>query len=143
MRESDSSHSRPFLQTEASDILAPPDLGLQGCHRWSEAAIKAQTGFGNIWRIDYQLRDGEDEAEAIREEIVRASVAAVLDEIGYAGDWDLEWWSIYSANTLALADYRDGRVFFVGDSAHIVPIFGVRGLNNSLADAENIGWKLG
>jgi 3-(3-hydroxy-phenyl)propionate hydroxylase len=34
-------------------------------------------------------------------------------------------------------------VFFVGDAAHIVPIFGVRGLNNGLADAHNLGWKLG
>ena len=33
--------------------------------------------------------------------------------------------------------------FFVGDSAHIVPIFGVRGLNNGFSDAANIGWKLG
>jgi 3-(3-hydroxy-phenyl)propionate hydroxylase len=33
-------------------------------------------------------------------------------------------------------------VFFVGDAAHIVPIFGVRGLNNGLADAHNLGWKL-
>ncbi|WP_425052478.1 FAD-dependent monooxygenase [Psychromarinibacter sp. S121] len=96
----------------------------------------------DIWRIDYQLRDGEDEAEAIREENVRASVAAVLQELGYDGAWDLEWWSIYSANTLALDDYRDGRVFFIGDSAHIVPIFGVRGLNNGIADADNIAWKL-
>jgi 3-(3-hydroxy-phenyl)propionate hydroxylase len=111
------------------------------CRRGGTILVHKQPD--NIWRIDYQLRDGEDEAEAIREETVRASVASVLDEIGYSGDWDLEWWSIYSANTLALADYRDGRVFFVGDSAHIVPIFGVRGLNNGLADAENIGWKLG
>ena len=34
-------------------------------------------------------------------------------------------------------------MFFIGDSAHIVPIFGVRGLNNGLADADNIAWKLG
>jgi 3-(3-hydroxy-phenyl)propionate hydroxylase len=33
-------------------------------------------------------------------------------------------------------------VFFIGDAAHIVPIFGVRGLNNGLADADNLGWKL-
>ncbi|WP_319825964.1 FAD-dependent monooxygenase [Thalassovita sp.] len=96
----------------------------------------------NIWRIDYQLHDGEDEAEAIAEHNVRASVAAVLADLGFTGDWDLEWWSIYSANTLALDDYRDRRVFFIGDSAHIVPIFGVRGLNNGLADAQNIAWKL-
>ena len=82
------------------------------------------------------------ESEALSEEAVRNSVALVLEEIGYRGSWDLEWWSIYSANTLALDDYRHGRVFFIGDSAHIVPIFGVRGLNNGLADAQNIGWKL-
>ena len=33
-------------------------------------------------------------------------------------------------------------MIFIGDAAHIVPIFGVRGLNNGLADAENVGWKL-
>lgn len=96
----------------------------------------------DIWRIDYQLRDDETTDEALREDEVRASVAAVLAEIGHDGPWELEWWSVYSANTLAMDDYRDGRIFFVGDSAHIVPIFGVRGLNNGLADAANIGWKL-
>lgn len=97
----------------------------------------------NIWRIDYQLEDGESTEDALREEKVRESVASVLKDIDYTGSWALEWWSVYSANTLAMDDYRDGRVFFVGDSAHIVPIFGVRGLNNGLADAANIGWKLG
>ncbi len=97
----------------------------------------------NIWRIDYQLEDDESADEALREENVRNSVTAVLKDIDYEGSWELEWWSVYSANTLALDDYRDGRVFYVGDSAHIVPIFGVRGLNNGLADAANIGWKLG
>jgi 3-(3-hydroxy-phenyl)propionate hydroxylase len=33
-------------------------------------------------------------------------------------------------------------VFFTGDAAHLVPIFGVRGLNSGFADAGNIGWKL-
>lgn len=96
----------------------------------------------NIWRIDYQLREGESEQEAMREENIRARVGAILGDIGHEKSWELEWWSVYSANTLCLDDYRHGRVFFIGDAAHIVPIFGVRGLNNGLADAENIGWKL-
>jgi 3-(3-hydroxy-phenyl)propionate hydroxylase len=96
----------------------------------------------NIWRVDYQLREGESEQEALREENIRARVGAILTDIGHTKPWELEWWSIYSANTLCLHDYRHGRVFFVGDAAHIVPIFGVRGLNNGLADADNLGWKL-
>ncbi len=96
----------------------------------------------NIWRIDYQLRDGESDSDAIKEETIRARVQAILADIGHIGPWQLEWWSIYTANTLCLDDYRHGRTIFIGDSAHIVPIFGVRGLNNGLADAYNIGWKL-
>jgi 3-(3-hydroxy-phenyl)propionate hydroxylase len=96
----------------------------------------------DLWRIDYQLRDDETDVEAVAEPNLRRRIQAILDEIGYTGAWELEWWSVYTANTLALDDYRHGRVFFVGDAAHIVPIFGVRGLNNGLADAHNIGWKL-
>ncbi len=97
---------------------------------------------GNIWRIDYQLRDSEDADAAVQEAEIRGRVQAIVEDIGHRGPWDLEWWSIYTANTLCLDDYAHGRVFFIGDSAHIVPIFGVRGLNNGLADACNIGWKL-
>jgi 3-(3-hydroxy-phenyl)propionate hydroxylase len=96
----------------------------------------------DIWRLDYQLREDEDREEAMREHSIRASVQAILDVIGHRGPWELEWWSIYTANTLCLDDYRHGRVLFIGDSAHIVPIFGVRGLNNGIADALNAAWKL-
>ena len=94
------------------------------------------------WRIDSQLRDGEDPDAAIAEPEIRRRVQAILGDIGHTGAWELEWWSIYTANTLCLDEYRHGRVAFIGDAAHIVPIFGVRGLNNGLADAENIAWKL-
>src|SRR4029079_6905443 len=96
----------------------------------------------DMWRIDYQLREGESEEEAVKGARSRARVGAILSDIGHTRPWELEWWSVYSANTLCLDDYRHGRVFIIGDAAHIVPIFGVRGLNNGLADAENIGWKL-
>lgn len=96
----------------------------------------------DIWRIDYQLNEKEDLSIATKENVVRECITGVLKDIGHTGPWDLEWWSTYSANTLALDNYRYGPIFFIGDSAHIVPIFGVRGLNNGLADAQNIGWKL-
>ncbi len=96
----------------------------------------------NIWRIDYQLREGESDEDAMREDNIRSRVQAILGDIGHHGPWALEWWSVYTANTLCLDDYKHGRVIFIGDSAHIVPIFGVRGLNNGLADAHNAAWKL-
>ena len=57
-------------------------------------------------------------------------------------DWTLLWKSVYKAHTLSLADYVHGRVIFAGDAAHLVPIFGVRGLNSGVDDAHNLGWKL-
>jgi 3-(3-hydroxy-phenyl)propionate hydroxylase len=41
-----------------------------------------------------------------------------------------------------LPRYRHGRVLFAGDAAHLVPIFGVRGLNSGIDDAGNLAWKL-
>jgi 2-polyprenyl-6-methoxyphenol hydroxylase-like FAD-dependent oxidoreductase len=39
-------------------------------------------------------------------------------------------------------NYRSGRVFLVGDAAHIHPPIGGPGLNLGLQDAVNLGWKL-
>ncbi|QTP53244.1 monooxygenase [Billgrantia sulfidoxydans] len=97
----------------------------------------------DIWRIDYQLGPEEDPDQAVEEASIRERVSLIVREVLGEGDaWELEWWSLYKAHTLALDDYRHGRVLFIGDSAHLVPIFGVRGLNNGLADAANAGWKL-
>lgn len=96
----------------------------------------------NLWRIDWQLDPHQDADEALSESNVRLRVQAILDMLGHHGPWELEWWSLYTANTLCLDDYRHGRTLFIGDAAHIVPIFGVRGLNNGLADAVNAAWKL-
>ncbi|MEU8938499.1 MULTISPECIES: FAD-dependent oxidoreductase [Streptomyces] len=44
----------------------------------------------------------------------------------------------------ALADrFREGRVFLAGDAAHIHSPAGGQGLNTSIQDAYNLGWKLG
>ncbi|CAM5693519.1 FAD-dependent oxidoreductase [Streptomyces aurantiogriseus] len=44
----------------------------------------------------------------------------------------------------ALADrFRSGRVFLTGDAAHVHSPAGGQGLNTSVQDAYNLGWKLG
>ncbi|MBY4865755.1 MULTISPECIES: FAD-dependent oxidoreductase [Burkholderia] len=96
----------------------------------------------NVWRIDYQLRDDEDPEAAVKPENVIPRVQNLLDMMGERGDWSPIWITIYKANALTLERYRHDRVLFCGDAAHLVPIFGVRGANSGIDDADNVAWKL-
>jgi 3-(3-hydroxy-phenyl)propionate hydroxylase len=95
-----------------------------------------------IWRVDYQLRDDEDPDEAVKPENVIPRVRAHLAWIGERADWTVEWISLYKAHSLTLERYRHRRVLFAGDAAHLVPIFGVRGMNSGIDDTGNLAWKL-
>ncbi|MFF3639874.1 FAD-dependent monooxygenase [Streptomyces sp. NPDC002564] len=53
-------------------------------------------------------------------------------------------WSSDFRPRAALADrFREGRVFLAGDAAHVHSPAGGQGLNTSVQDAYNLGWKLG
>jgi hypothetical protein len=96
----------------------------------------------NIWRLDYQLRADEDADEMLLERNIVPVVEAHLRMMQIDRPWRLVWASMYRAAAVSLAAYRKGRVLFAGDAAHLVPIFGVRGLNSGFEDVFNLGWKL-
>jgi 2-polyprenyl-6-methoxyphenol hydroxylase-like FAD-dependent oxidoreductase len=52
------------------------------------------------------------------------------------------WASAYTMNARLADRYQIGRVFLAGDAAHIHPPTGGQGLNTSIQDAYNLGWKL-
>ncbi|MDF5721816.1 MAG: FAD-dependent oxidoreductase [Rhizonema sp. PD37] len=52
------------------------------------------------------------------------------------------WASAYNMNARLADRYRVGCVFLTGDAAHIHPPTGGQGLNTSVQDAYNLGWKL-
>jgi len=55
---------------------------------------------------------------------------------------EVHWASAYQMNARLAVRYRDGRVFLAGDAAHTHPPTGGQGLNTSMQDAYNLGWKL-
>lgn len=110
------------------------------CNPGSTAIMHKQPD--DVWRVDFQILSERSDTEELEEGRVRERIGSLLAMIGERAPWRLLWTSVYRAYGLALPRYRHGRVFFAGDAAHLVPIFGVRGLNSGFADANNLGWKL-
>lgn len=93
-------------------------------------------------RFDYQLAEDEDEVAEMQPERVFARVDAHLSMLGIRRPWQPVWMTLYRASAMTLDRYRHGQVLFAGDAAHLIPIFGVRGMNSSIDDAHNLAWKL-
>jgi 3-(3-hydroxy-phenyl)propionate hydroxylase len=95
-----------------------------------------------VWRLDYQVpADVSDEA-ALDPQRIAAHINAHLKYIGVDLPWTIEWTTLYKPNTLTLASYNHGRVLYCGDAAHLLPVFGVRGMNTGVQDSFNLAWKL-
>lgn len=125
----------PLERTERRFWFAPK------FHAGESALLHRQAD--NVWRFDFQLGwDADPEVEKDPER-VRARVRAALDQQGFEKiGFELEWVSVYTFQCRRMADFRHGRVLFVGDSAHQVSPFGARGANSGVQDADNLVWKL-
>lgn len=91
-----------------------------------------------VWRVDMQLGWEADPEEEQQPERVIPRLKRMLGDI----EFEIVWTSVYTFTCRRMERFRHGRVFFVGDSAHVVSPFGARGGNGGLQDADNLVWKL-
>jgi 2-polyprenyl-6-methoxyphenol hydroxylase-like FAD-dependent oxidoreductase len=54
----------------------------------------------------------------------------------------VNWFSTYHVHHRVAGSFRRGRVFLLGDAAHIHSPVGAQGMNTGIADATNLAWKL-
>jgi len=54
----------------------------------------------------------------------------------------VNWFSTYHVHHRVAGSFRKGRVFLLGDAAHIHSPVGGQGMNTGIGDAVNLAWKL-
>ena len=96
---------------------------------------------GDRYRWEFQLRDGEDEADLITPQALGELLRP------WTGRGDLTGLEIvrtasYTFRARLASRFQAGRVFLLGDAAHLTPPFIGQGLAAGLRDADNLAWKL-
>ncbi|OCH84203.1 monooxygenase [Obba rivulosa] len=136
-------------ETREDQHIVVADLQLKGIdhhfgHQWGDVATKfcslRPPENDDYWTL---LGAGQiDHAKIVadRDELI-AFVRAVTDrddiEVGH-----VKWISEFRPNIRMVDKFGEGRVFVAGDAAHVHPPTGGQGLNSSVQDSFNLGWKL-
>lgn len=93
---------------------------------------------GNRQRWEFKLQPGETREEVERPEVVKR----LLEPWTRGADIEVERVAVYRFHARVAHAFQAGRVFLVGDAAHITPPFVGQGLVAGLRDVANLGWKL-
>ncbi|ANL40504.1 UNVERIFIED_ORG: 2-polyprenyl-6-methoxyphenol hydroxylase-like FAD-dependent oxidoreductase [Rhizobium esperanzae] len=126
-----------------ADVLLT-GLDRDAWHRFGEGDMQRQLALcplagTNLFQIQGPVPlDGEIDLSA-------AGLTALVSERSGRNDIHVQsvsWASAFNMNARLADRYRLGRVFLVGDAAHTHPPTGGQGLNTSIQDAYNLGWKL-
>ena len=93
---------------------------------------------GNRQRWEFKLQPGETREEMERPEVVKR----LLEPWTRGAEVEVERVAVYRFHARVADAFQAGRVFLVGDAAHITPPFVGQGLVAGLRDVANLGWKL-
>jgi len=113
-------------------------------HNFNSGSMETQLGVCPLAGTDLFQLQAPIPVEGDVDLSARGLAAMVAERTGRA-DIRIEsvsWASAYNMNARLADRFRVGRVLLVGDAAHIHPPTGGQGLNTSVQDAYNLGWKL-
>lgn len=134
------------FETERTLIGDVRATGLTGthCHILTTGDVTERFSLWSMPGTDYYQFVASVAAEEVPE-LTLESVQKILDERSGRSDIqlsDLKWISLYRVNVRMVDRFRVGRVFLAGDAAHVHSSASGQGLNTSIQDAYNLGWKL-
>ena len=96
---------------------------------------------GDRYRWEFRLFDGEDEAGLITPQALGQLLAPWTGRDDLAG-MEIIRTASYTFRARLASRFQTGRIFLLGDAAHLTPPFIGQGLAAGLRDADNLAWKL-
>jgi 2-polyprenyl-6-methoxyphenol hydroxylase-like FAD-dependent oxidoreductase len=130
----------PWIGSNAWSIIYVNNPVLAGFFRMNRAGT---VGFLGVNTLGDPARDPEaamnaaaDVSEARMIELVRAGVGKPDLPVRIDG------YSRWRATAKVASRFQDGRVFIIGDAAHLMPPNGGFGGNTGIHDAHSLAWKL-
>jgi 2-polyprenyl-6-methoxyphenol hydroxylase-like FAD-dependent oxidoreductase len=98
----------------------------------------------NRYRIFGNFPPGPEGPTAEYSEPTHDEFQAMVDErVPFPAKVVREYWvTRYRVHSRVAPHYREGRVFLVGDAAHVHSPAGAQGMNTGIQDAYNLAWKL-
>ncbi|GAB3436864.1 hypothetical protein GCM10027517_07560 [Phycicoccus ginsengisoli] len=90
----------------------------------------------HCWRFLFPLPAGQEEPshQALKDKALRF--------IGEVDDIDVIGTNVYTVHHRVAEMWRQGRIFLMGDAAHLITPMWALGLNTGVLDASNLPWRL-
>jgi 3-(3-hydroxy-phenyl)propionate hydroxylase len=128
--------AQKWLVVDCVDDEDPSTAATFYCNPRRPAVTVPAPHNGRRW--EFMLLPGEREEDLLRMENVRA----LIQHNGGSRNPHIMRQAIYTFHAALAQKFSQGRVFLLGDAAHLMPPFGGQGMNCGLRDAHNLSWKL-
>ena len=122
-----------ILKRKKKDL---PDRTIQYCSQFRPATYCRNVGKRRRWEI--ALKDNESSNTFFKEK----SLWKFLSRWVTPDDVHIERKTIYKFQSAIAKKWRKGRIFLVGDAAHLTPPFMGQGMCAGIRDASNLAWKI-
>ncbi len=131
------SYEEPWIVISGTTPTDQPDFTYYLCDP-ARPGFVTRGPFNEI-RMDLLLRENERTDIMESPELVNKLMSPFVDP----QQVKLQRSSVFTFQAKVASRWRDGRVFIVGDAAHVMPPFMGQGLCSGIRDALNLSWKLG